>query len=58
MPSMKCYECTKVKQCRMFVRCPEGEPFSQTTAELSYLCRLCARALGYTNDTRDAGGES
>jgi hypothetical protein len=54
MPSLKCYQCGKVKRCQMYVRCPEGQPFSQTTAELSYLCRPCARALGYVHNPKPA----
>lgn len=38
MPSMKCYQCGKVKRCRMYiVRGPRAE----------YLCGPCARELGY-----------
>jgi len=43
MLSMKCHQCGKVKRCQMYVRYVEGE----TRADVSYLCRPCARELGY-----------
>jgi len=39
MPSMPCAHCTKIKRCRMY-----HDPERQT---VEYLCRPCARALGY-----------
>jgi hypothetical protein len=56
MPSMKCYNCLKVKQCRMTLTVvpdsvSETYPAGKTTTE--YLCSRCARDLGY-----DEGGEA
>jgi hypothetical protein len=52
--SMKCGECRKVKRCHLYkVRTtPEGEtpgPHAGTWlgGDLEYLCRPCARELGY-----------
>jgi protein-arginine kinase activator protein McsA len=48
MPSMKCYECKKVKRCRMHMTNAGDDK-----VVASYLCNPCARALGYF----DEGGE-
>ena len=51
--SMKCNECRKVKRCHLYkVRtAPEGEPEKPIKGWLAgdyeYLCRPCARVLGY-----------
>lgn len=54
MPSLKCYECGKVKRCRLYVeelechdpKCkwplPPGHPHNIHV----YLCAPCARELG------------
>ena len=43
MPSLKCYQCGKVKRCQMVVtRNPDD-----TRPQTEYLCRPCARELGY-----------
>ena len=51
MPSLKCHQCGKVKQCNMYqVRTePECGPFANTwlSGAIEYLCRPCARELGY-----------
>lgn len=53
MASMKCHECHKVKRCQMYqVRTePEGEshPLANTwlSGAIEYLCKPCARSLGY-----------
>ena len=39
MVSRKCEHCYAVKPCSMFLTFPDEHPV--------YLCRLCARALGY-----------
>jgi len=48
MSSQKCSHCLKVKRCQMFPvtkRWP-GEP------SVTYLCRPCARELGYTTTAK------
>jgi hypothetical protein len=45
MPSMKCYNCGKVKRCKMVT----GHVLA-----VEYLCRVCLRVLGYV----DEGGEA
>ena len=43
MPSMKCYECGKVKRCKIVV---EPSPLGEPHKIISYLCAPCARELG------------
>lgn len=52
MPSMKCYECKKVKQCRMVMERGENEkPVSV------YYCAACRRETQNPLDGADEGGE-
>jgi len=44
MPSLKCYQCGKVKRCSLHK--------DAVTTQIVYLCRPCARELGYTADAR------
>lgn len=46
MPSLKCYQCGKVKRCKLH---RDGG-----TGQIVYLCRPCERELGYA----DEGGEA
>lgn len=39
--SMPCHQCGKVKRCSLYSR------LTDSTEERAYLCRPCARALGY-----------
>jgi hypothetical protein len=48
MPSLKCYQCGKVKRCSMH---QEADRENDLTVSLVYLCRPCARALGYLQST-------
>ena len=43
MPSLKCYQCLKVKRCTMHL---ERDRETGATTGI-YLCRPCARELGY-----------
>jgi hypothetical protein len=56
MPSMKCYQCGKVKRCRMVVvEVQEVQPLRDAVStktftiakHAEYLCAPCARELGY-----------
>lgn len=46
MPSMKCYECGKVKRCKMYLRHPSASTLSEMLREVDYLCAPCAKELG------------
>ena len=53
MPSMRCYECGKVKRCRMVLarNIDVGlvpAPPEKLGTHPEYLCLPCARALGYS----------
>ena len=39
MPSLKCYQCSKVKRCRLYR--------DEHTAQIIYLCSICEKELGY-----------
>lgn len=56
MPSMRCYQCGKVKRCRMFTRHSNTEASIPGTV-IEDLCAPCARELGYTGE-RDEGDEA
>lgn len=63
MPSMKCYQCSKTKRCRMVMVRNLDVGFVPTLSEQlgrhpEYLCTPCGRELGYWDDTRDEGGEA
>jgi hypothetical protein len=48
MPSMKCYQCGKVKKCRMvMVRYEEPRVTPGPSQRAEYLCTPCRRELGY-----------
>lgn len=40
MPSLKCHHCFKVKRCALVL---------DASGRLGYVCRACARALGYAD---------
>jgi hypothetical protein len=53
--SRPCDECLKVKRCDLYVRATYRMPVSKRGVkpyhfheELAYLCRPCARSLGYS----------
>ncbi len=46
--SKPCYNCDKVKQCKMYVSAPACFEDSRV---IEYLCNKCAKELGY--DKRD-----
>ncbi len=46
MPSMRCYNCGKVKRCRM-VMTPLDAGRAAPVLRPEYLCAPCARSLGY-----------
>ena len=50
MPSLKCYQCGKVKRCQMFESGPN--PDAGVVKMIVYLCRPCARELGYSHAPR------
>ena len=47
MPSMKCHQCGKVKRCQMV----KEVHFDGSYSAIAYLCKPCARALGYLQST-------
>lgn len=49
MPSLKCHQCGKVKRCQMFLEARQAEGGPREFAV--YLCRPCARELGYAVPT-------
>lgn len=55
---MKCYQCGKVKRCQMYqVRAEPDTPGAVKgwlARAVEYLCRPCARELGYTEPARSA----
>ena len=50
MPSLKCYQCGKVKRCQMFLEARQstGGPVETPV----YLCRPCARELGHFKEAK------
>ena len=55
MPSMKCYQCSKIKRCSMYlerdqtVACDDHDACLRGPCKrTAYLCRPCARSLGHS----------
>ncbi len=48
MPSMKCYQCDKVRACQMVLaRTVNAVTGAKEETHIEYLCSSCRRELGY-----------